>query len=305
MRETTVNAEVRASRGRPAASGAVQVGAARQVARQFFRNRLATGGLVILAVVLLLAAVGPELSPYNPVRVRVSDRLRPPGAAHWFGTDQFGRDIFSRILVGARPTFLAAFIAIGLAAAVGVFLGATAGYAGGRVDNAIMRVMEILMAFPGILLALVIITILGTGLVNVMIAVGISLIPVYTRLVRGAMLSVRQRDYVHAAWAIGCRPIRVLMRHMMPNVWAQVAVLSTTALGWAIIAGSTLNFLGFGVRPPTPEWGVDLNAGREYLNVAWWLSTAPGMAIVLIILAINFVGDGVTEALDPALRRRR
>ncbi|MBI4278302.1 MAG: ABC transporter permease [Armatimonadetes bacterium] len=277
---------------------------ARRLARQFARNRVAVAGLAVLALVVLLTAAGPEIAPHSPVRVRVSERLRPPGAEHWFGTDQFGRDVFSRVLVGTRPTFLAAFIAIGVAAGAGVLLGATAGYASGRVDDVIMRLMEILLAFPGILLALVVITILGTGLVNVMIAVGISLIPVYTRLVRGTMLAVRERDYVQAARAIGCPPARVLVRHMLPNVWAQVAVLSTTALGWAIIAGSTLNFLGFGIRPPTPEWGADLNFGREYLNVAWWMSTAPGVAIVLVILAINFVGDGVTEALDPALRRR-
>ncbi len=273
--------------------------------RQFVRNRAAVAGLMVLAVVLLLTAVGSAVAPYNPVRVRVAERLRSPSAEHWLGTDQFGRDIFSRILAGARPTFLAAFIAIGVAGGGGTVLGAIAGYAGGRADALIMRTMDILLAFPGILLALVVITILGTGLVNVMIAVGISLIPVYTRLVRGTMLSVRQQDYIMAAWAMGFRPARVLVRHMLPNVWAQVAVLSTTALGWAIIAGSTLNFLGFGVRPPTPEWGADLNAGREYLNAAWWMSTAPGVAIVLVILAINFVGDGATEALDPALRRRR
>lgn len=287
------------------ARGWVRDRSASLAARQFVRNRSAVAGLVVLAVVLVMTAVGPVIAPYNPVRVRVAERLRPPGIEHWLGTDQFGRDIFSRILAGARPTFFAAFVAIGVAGSSGTLLGAIAGYAGGRVDNVIMRAMEIMLAFPGILLALVVITILGTGLVNVMIAVGISLIPVYTRLVRGTMLAVRQQDYVMAAWAMGFPPARVLVRHMLPNVWAQVAVLSSTALGWAIIAGSTLNFLGFGVRPPTPEWGADLNAGREYLNAAWWMSTAPGVAIVLVILAINFVGDGVTEALDPALRRRR
>lgn len=275
-----------------------------RLVQEFARNRLAVAGLIVLVIAFATAAVGPAVAPHSPVRVRVAERLRPPSAEHWFGTDQFGRDVFSRVLVGAGPTILAAFIAIGVAAGAGVVLGATAGYAGGRVDGLIMRAIDILLAFPGILLALVVITVLGVGLINVMIAVGISLIPAYTRLVRGTMLSVRQRDYVQAAWAIGCRPGRVLMRHMLPSVWAQVAVLSTTALGWAIIAGATLNFLGFGVRPPTPEWGVDLNTGRDYLNVAWWMSTAPGVAIMLVILAINFVGDGVTEAFDPALRKR-
>ena len=278
--------------GRPAA----------RAARQFVRNRSAVAGAVALGLVLAVVAIGPMVAPYNPIRVRVSERLRPPGAQHWLGTDQFGRDIFSRILVGARPTVAAPMLAIGIGAAIGTTLGALAGYAGGASDTILMRATEILQAFPGILLALIVITVLGTGLVNVMIAVGVSLIPVYARLVRGVMLAVRERDYVQAARAIGCPPGAVLARHMLPNVWTQVAVLSTTALGWAIIAGATLNFLGFGIRPPTPEWGADLNTGREYLNVAWWTSTAPGAAIVLVILAIHFVGDGLTEALDPALR---
>lgn len=273
-----------------------------RAARQFVRNRSAVAGAVALGLVLAVAAIGPMLAPYSPTRVRVSERLRPPGAQHWLGTDQFGRDILSRILVGARPTVAAPMLAIGIGGALGTALGALAGYAGGAPDGILMRATEILQAFPGILLALIVITILGTGLINVMIAVGVSLIPVYARLVRGVMLAVRHREYVVAARAIGCSPGGLLTRHMLPNVWTQVAVLSTTALGWAIIAGSTLNFLGFGIRPPTPEWGADLNAGREYLNAAWWMSTAPGAAIVLIILAIHFVGDGLTEALDPALR---
>ncbi|HYM68928.1 MAG TPA: ABC transporter permease [bacterium] len=272
--------------------------------RQFVRHRLAAAGGVLLLVVFVLAVLGPVIAPYNPERVKIADRLRPPETAHWLGTDQFGRDVLSRVIAGARPTCVAAVIAIGIAAGAGVILGAVAGYAAGAVDGVVMRAMDIMLAFPGILLALVVVTILGTGLVNVMIAVGVSLIPVFTRLVRGTMLSIRQREYVLSARAIGCRSARILARHILPNVWAQVAVLSTTALGWAIIAGSTLNFLGFGVHPPTPEWGADLNTGREYLNAAWWMSTAPGTAIVLVILAINFVGDGITEALDPALRRR-
>lgn len=272
--------------------------------RRFVRHRLAVAGSIVLFAVFGLAFIGPAITPYNPVHVSIADRLRPPGAAHWLGTDQFGRDVFSRVIAGARPTCIAAVIAIGIASGVGVLLGAVAGYAGGAVDGTVMRAMDIMLAFPGILLALVVVTILGTGLVNVMIAVGVSLIPVFTRLVRGTMLTLRQRDYVLSAQAIGCRSARILARHILPNVWVQIAVLATTALGWAIITGSTLNFLGFGVQPPTPEWGADLNTGREYLNAGWWMSTAPGMAIVLVILAINFVGDGVTEALDPMLRGR-
>jgi len=295
--------DVQASSAAPPAPARPATGRPSWVWRRFARHRFAAAGAALLLVVFALAAAGPVVAPYNPERVDIVDRLRPPGAAHWLGTDQFGRDVLSRVVAGARPTCLAAVMAIGIAAGAGVVLGAAAGYAGGAVDGAVMRAMDIMLAFPGILLALVVVTILGTGLLNVMIAVGVSLIPAFTRLVRGAMLSLRQREFVVSARAIGCGSVRILGRHILPNVWAQVAVLSTTALGWAIIAGSTLNFLGFGVHPPTPEWGADLNTGREYLNAAWWMSTAPGTAIVLVILAINFVGDGVTEALDPALRR--
>jgi peptide/nickel transport system permease protein len=292
----------------PATTGAIVTRQAvlprSRLLQRFGRHRLAVAGSIVLLAVFGLALLGPAITPYNPVHVRIADRLRPPGAAHWLGTDQFGRDVFSRVIAGARPTCVAAVIAIGIASGAGILLGAIAGYAGGAVDDTVMRAMDIMLAFPGILLALVVVTILGTGLLNVMIAVGVSLIPVFTRLVRGTMLTIRQRDYVLSAQAIGCGSARILARHILPNVWVQVAVLATTALGWAIITGSTLNFLGFGVHPPTPEWGADLNTGREYLNAAWWMSTAPGMAIVLVILAINFVGDGVTEALDPALRGR-
>jgi peptide/nickel transport system permease protein len=167
-----------------------------------------------------------------------------------------------------------------------------------------MRLTDILLAFPGLLLALVVLTVLGSGLVNAEIAVGISLIPVYVRLVRGTMLSVREREYVIAARVIGCTPVRLLSRHILANIWTQVIVLSTSALGWAIVIAATLNFLGLGVAPPTPEWGADLAAGRQWLNVSWWVSTAPGVAITLVILAVSFLGDGLSEALDPGLRRR-
>jgi ABC-type dipeptide/oligopeptide/nickel transport system permease subunit len=197
-----------------------------------------------------------------------------------------------------------AFIAIAVAGGIGVVLGAIAGYARGWVDSVIMRAMDILLAFPGLLLALVVLTILGSGLVNAQIAVGISLIPVYVRLVRGSMLSAREREHVLAARVLGCGPLRLLLRHILPSVWSQVAILSTTALGWAIVIAATLNFLGLGVKPPTPEWGADLAAGRQWLSVGWWISTAPGVAITTVILAISFLGDGLTEALDPSLRRR-
>lgn len=272
--------------------------------RQFVRNRLAVISLIFFLGLIVIAALAPTIAPFSPVKVVVTNRLRSPSSDHFMGTDQFGRDVWSRLLYGSRLTFFYAFIAVGLAAGVGVTLGALAGYARGWVDAVIMRLMDILLAFPGLLLALVVLTVLGSGLVNAEIAVGISLIPVYVRLVRGTMLSVREREYVLAATVVGCSAPRLLVRHILSNVWSQVIILSTSALGWSIVIAATLNFLGLGVKPPTAEWGADLASGRQWLNVGWWVCTAPGVAITLVILAVNFLGDGLTEALDPGLRRR-
>jgi peptide/nickel transport system permease protein len=271
---------------------------------QFLRNRVAVTALLLLLAMTVVAYFAPQLAPYDPTKVTITQKLKPPSREHLFGTDQFGRDVFSRLLWGARLTVYFAFIGVGLAAGAGVVLGAIAGYARGWIDAVIMRSMDILLAFPGLLLALIVLTLLGSGLVNAQIAVGVSLIPVYVRLVRGTMLSAREREHVVAARVTGCRPTRLLLRHILPSVWSQVAVLSTTALGWAIVIAATLNFLGLGVTPPTPEWGADLAAGRQWLSVGWWISTAPGLAITFVILAISFLGDGLTEALDPNLRRR-
>jgi peptide/nickel transport system permease protein len=271
---------------------------------QFLQNRVAVASLLLLVALSVIAYFAPQLSPYDPTKVVVTNKLKPPTSEHWLGTDQFGRDVYSRLLWGARLTVYYAFIGVGLAAVVGVTLGAIAGYVGGWIDSVIMRAMDILLAFPGLLLALVVLTILGSGLVNAQIAVGVSLIPVYVRLVRGTMLTAREREHVMAAKVTGCQPTRLLIRHVMPSVWSQVAVLSTSALGWAIVIAATLNFLGLGVKPPTAEWGADLAAGRQRLSVAWWVSTGPGVAITFVILLISYLGDGLTEALDPNLRRR-
>lgn len=279
-------------------------GAGHPALRQFMRNRVAVGSLLILVAMGVVALLAPQLSPYNPTKIAITSRMLEPSRDHLLGTDQFGRDIFSRLLWGARLTVFYAFIAIGIGGGIGIALGAIAGYARGWLDAIIMRAMDILLALPGLLLALVVLTILGTGLVNAQIAVGVSLIPVYVRLVRGSMLSEREREYVFAAKVMGCSPGRTLTRHILPSVWSQVAILSTSALGWAIVIASTLNFLGLGVAPPTSEWGADLASGREWLTTGWWICTGPGVAITVVILAINFLGDGLTEALDANLRQR-
>jgi ABC-type dipeptide/oligopeptide/nickel transport system permease subunit len=279
-------------------------GAARPALRQFMRNRVAVGSLILLVLMGIVALFAPQLSPYDPTKLSITSRMLAPSRDHLIGTDQFGRDIFSRLLWGARLTVFYAFIAIGIGGGIGIALGAIAGYGRGWIDAAIMRAMDILLALPGLLLALVVLTILGTGLVNAQVAVGVSLIPVYVRLVRGSMLSEREREFVLAAKVMGCSPARTLLRHILPSVWSQVVILSTSALGWAIVIASTLNFLGLGVAPPTPEWGADLANGREWLTTGWWICTGPGVAITVVILAINFLGDGLTEALDANLRQR-
>lgn len=272
--------------------------------RQFLANKMGVAALVFFVVLSLVAWQASRIAPYDPGKVNLTAKLESPSWNHWLGTDQFGRDVWSRVVWGARLTFFYAFIAVGLAMGVGTFLGAIAGYARGWVDAAIMRFTDILLAFPGLLLALVVLTLLGPGLRNAEVAVGVSLIPVYVRLVRGTMLSVREREYVLAARVIGCGPPQMLWRHILSNVWSQVIILSTTALGWSIVIAATLNFLGLGVKPPTAEWGADLAAGRQWLNVGWWVSTGPGVAITIVILAVNYLGDGLTEALDPNLRKR-
>ncbi len=274
------------------------------VVRQFLNNHPAMIALGVLVLLTIVAALAPQLAPYDPTKVDVIHRLEPPSAEHLVGTDQYGRDVFSRLLWGSRLTFYYAFIAVGVAGGAGIVLGALAGYGSGWLDAVIMRGMDILLAFPGLLLALVVLTLLGPGLVNAEIAVGISLIPVYVRLIRATMLTVREREYVLAARVIGCSPVQLLSRHILSNVWSQVIILSTSALGWSIVIAATLNFLGLGVTPPTSEWGADLAAGRQWLNVAWWVSTGPGVAITIVILAINYLGDGLNEAVDPTLRRR-
>jgi ABC-type dipeptide/oligopeptide/nickel transport system permease subunit len=279
-------------------------GAARPALRQFLRNRVAVGSLILLVLMGIVALFAPQISPYDPTKLSITSRMLAPSRDHLIGTDQFGRDIFSRLLWGARLTVFYAFIAVGIGGGIGIALGAIAGYGRGWIDAVIMRAMDILLALPGLLLALVVLTILGTGLVNAQIAVGVSLIPVYVRLVRGSMLSEREREFVLAAKVMGCSPGRTLVRHILPSVWSQVVILSTSALGWAIVIASTLNFLGLGVAPPTPEWGADLANGREWLTTGWWICTGPGVAITIVILAINFLGDGLTEALDANLRQR-
>jgi peptide/nickel transport system permease protein len=271
--------------------------------RRLLRNPGAIAGLVILSLLALMAITASLIAPAEPNVMVARDALHKPSAEYPFGTDQFGRDILSRVIHGSRLSFQVGFIAVGIAFVAGVTLGLLAGYYGGWVDGAIGILIDIMLAFPGILLALAIVAILGPSLLNLMVAVGIAAVPTYTRLVRGAVLATRQLQYVEAARVIGARDRGIMFRHILPNVLAPAIVLATLGIGGAILVGAALSFLGLGAKPPTPEWGAMLSAGRNYLQQAWWITFFPGLAIMLTVLSINLLGDGLRDALDPRLRR--
>ena len=270
--------------------------------RRLTFNRGAMAGLVIFVAIILMALAAPILAPYDPIALNPSDSLLGPSARHWMGTDSFGRDVLSRIIYGARVSVQMGLVAVAISVTGGSLLGLVAGYYRGVIDMLVMRLADVMLAFPGILLALVIIAVLGRNLSSAMIAVGISAMPLYIRVVRGAVLSVREREYVAAARVTGCGDARILARHILPNVLASVIVLATLGIPNAIISGAALSFLGLGIKPPTPDWGEMLNSGRSFITLAWWLSTFPGLAIVVMVLAINLFGDGLRDALDPRLK---
>ncbi len=266
------------------------------------RQRGAIVGLVILGGLALMALGAPWLSPRDPIRTAARDALQPPGARFVLGSDQFGRDVASRVLHGARVSLTVGLISVSIAVALGAPLGLVSGYHGGRLDGLIMRVMDVLLAFPGILLALAIVSVLTPGLTNVMIAVGLSAVPTYARLVRASVLSARENLYVEAARALGGRDLGILARYILPNVVAPLIVTATLGLGTAILSAAALGFLGLGSQPPQPEWGRMLSEGRDYLREAWWISTFPGLGIMLTVLAMNLLGDGLRDILDPRLQ---
>ncbi len=279
--------------GAPARTGA---------ARRLVRQRGAVAGFAVLVALVLMALGAPWLSRADPVKTAPRDALLPPGSRYLLGTDQFGRDVASRVLHGARISLAVGLISVSIAVGLGTPLGLVSGFYGGRVDALVMRVMDVLLAFPGILLALAIVSVLTPGLTNVMIAVGLSAVPAYARLVRASVLSARENLYVEAARAIGGRDLSILARYILPNVVAPVIVTATLGLGTAILSAAALSFLGLGSQPPQPEWGRMLSEGRDYLREAWWISTFPGVAIMLTVLAMNLLGDGLRDVLDPRLQ---
>ncbi|MGI6782930.1 MAG: ABC transporter permease [Aminivibrio sp.] len=275
----------------------------REVLKRLSRAPLAMAGLVTVLILVVAAVFAGYIAPYGYADQDLMAAFEEPSRTHIFGTDEFGRDIFSRIVYGARVSLQVGFIAVGIAVFVGGFLGAIAGYYGGFADNAIMRGMDILLSIPSILLAIAIAASLGPGLFNLMIAVGISSTPNYARIVRGSVLSIRSQEFVEAAKAVGSSDLRIIMKHIIPNCLAPIIVQSTLGVAIAILTAAGLSFIGLGIQPPIPEWGAMLSGGREYIRDYAYMTIFPGLAIMITILALNFLGDGLRDALDPKLKR--
>lgn len=267
------------------------------------RSPLAMFGLAIIAVLVFCAVFAEIISPYSPIKQDLMHMFETPSAAHWLGTDEFGRDILSRLIYGARVSLQVGFIAVGIALVAGGMLGAISGYYSGRLDNTIMRVMDVLLSIPQTLLAIAIVAALGPSLMNLMIAVGISAVPTYARIVRGSVLSLRSMEFIEAARAAGSSDLRIILKHIIPNSMAPIIVQSTLGVASAILNAAGLSFIGLGIQPPNPEWGAMLSGGRQYIRDYPHMTLYPGLAIMLTILALNFLGDGLRDALDPKLKR--
>jgi peptide/nickel transport system permease protein len=272
--------------------------------RRLLRQPTAVIGGVILLLMTFGAVFAPMLTEYDPAKLSARESRLPPSSEHWLGTDNFGRDELTRLLYGGRVSLRIGFIAVAIGASIGVVLGAIAGYQGGWIDELISRLIDIMLAFPGILLAIAVVAVLGPDLQNLMIAVGVGTAPGFARLVRGQALTAREYDYVTAARALGCSHAKILVRHILPNVMAPILVYATLSIAGAILAGASLNYLGLGAKPPTAEWGLMLAEARDELRRSWWLAVFPGIAIMVTVIAINAVGDGLRDAFDPRLSRR-
>jgi len=278
-------------------------------ARRLARRRTALAGLVVVVAVMLTALTAPWLSPFDPISQDIGERrLKPPGfrdeagRVHVLGTDHLGRDVLARVIHGAQPALLVGVAAVAISGVLGMAAGLTSGYFGGRIDDVLMRLADIQLAFPFILLAIAVIGVLGPSLGTIIAVIGVSSWVVYARVVRGAVLSLREREFVQAALALGSGDGRVVLRHVLPNVFTPWLVVATLDMARVIVIESALSFLGLGVQPPTPTWGGMLADGRVYISTAWWLATFPGLAILFTVLGINLFGDGLRDTLDPRLK---
>ncbi len=271
--------------------------------RRFVRHRLAMVGFVIVLLLVVVGIFGRMLAPYDPLGMDFGALFASPSWAHPFGTDEFGRDIFSRVLYGARISLQVAFIAVGISGTAGVLLGLLAGYLGGWIDELVMRFMDVLFAFPAVLLAITIMAILGRGVGNAMVAIAIVYVPIFARVTRGAVISVRGREFVTAARALGKGQIGIMLRHVLPNALGPIIVQTSLSLAFAILAEAALSFFGLGTQPPDPSWGRMLSEGRSFLRQAPWMGIFPGIAIMISVMGFNFLGDGLRDLLDPRSKR--
>ncbi len=288
---------------RPASRRQAALGRAYAGWLSFARNRLAMLGLALVLLLVLVAVLAPWIAPYPPTIGELSERLQPPSAQHWFGTDDQGRDILSRLMHGSRITLYVVVLVAVLAAPIGLLVGTAAGYAGGWVDAVLMRVTDIFLAFPRLILALAFVAALGPGIENAVIAIAITSWPPYARIARAETLTIRQADYIHAVKLLGAGPARIVLRHVMPMCVPSVIVRVTLDMAGIILTAAGLGFLGLGAQPPMPEWGAMIAAGRAYVLDQWWVAAAPGGAIFVVSLAFNLLGDGLRDALDPKAAR--
>jgi peptide/nickel transport system permease protein len=273
-----------------------------EVLRRAAGARLAPLGAVVLAVTVVVALAAPVVAPHDPLRQDLGNALARPGRAHWLGTDNVGRDVLSRVIWGTRVSLAAGFVSVALAALSGSLLGIVAGYAGGRVEGLVMRLMDAVLSFPPLVLALALGAVLGAGLGGVLVALGVVYTPTFARLMRGQVLAVKARDYVEAARALGAPAWRVAWQHVLPNAATPIVVQASLSVAFAILAEASLSFLGLGIQPPEASWGSMINAGRGYLQQAPWIVFAPGAALFVTVVGLNFLGDAVRDALDPRAR---
>ncbi|WP_019415777.1 nickel transporter permease [Paenisporosarcina sp. TG20] len=267
------------------------------------KNKLAMFGLYVILLNIIMAVFAPLIAPHDPTEMFVKNRLEAPSSQFFMGTDEFGRDIFSRIIYGAQISLKVGIISVGIGIFFGVFLGLISGYFGKLLDNVISRFMDVLFSFPDILLAIAIMAVLGSNITNVMIAIGIVSIPIFARITRSAVLSVRESQFIEAAKSTGVKDIVIIFRHILPNISAPIIVQSTLSLAFAIIAEASLSFLGLGTQPPSPSWGLMLNTGRGFMETSPWVAIFPGLAIMITVLSFNVLGDGLRDALDPRLKK--
>lgn len=276
-----------------------------EVWRRLRRDRMAMMGLLIIILLIVLALSADLIADYDTVVIKqnVKERMQGPSSAHWFGTDEFGRDIFARIVHGARISLIVGVVAVTIALVSGGVLGSIAGYFGGRIDNVIMRIMDIFLSVPILLLSIMIVSVLGSSMFNLMLAIGLSSMPTFARVVRAAVLGVKDQEFVEAAKAIGANDATIIAFHILPNCLAPIIVQSTLRVATSILSTASLSFIGLGIEAPAPEWGAMLAGGRTYLRDAWHIVFSPGFVIMLTILSLNLLGDGLRDALDPKLKQ--